>query len=291
MWSETDESLGQFLFFGCWNKDGCTDPSGPEAAVAAAVRARPERFLLIGGDNVYPDVIPSAVPGGKATKVHPVPRVEQGFRCISAPQHQILAALGNHNITESPTIRNEHARLHRENLIFLPDDYYMRIFHGDKKALIVLDTNTVGDEHAAMLDWFVHSLNRLAELGIYQYYLVQHEPFVSYKADGARQKNQVLKNGTELLDILVQFPPAMILVADTHNYQLGIITYKGRKLIQVVSGTGGADLDDVGIVGGPIENFPGTYEVLDSAVAYGYQVVRDYSPAFVNVRSSNAESL
>lgn len=265
------------------------DPSGPEAAVAAAVRQRPERFLVIGGDNVYPDVIPPTVPGKKASKVHPVPRVEQGFRCISARQYQILASLGNHNVSEPP-IREEHARLHRENMIFLPSNYYMRTFRGDKKAIIVLDTNVMDDEERriVMLDWLVQSLNHLADLGVHMYYLVQHEPVVSYKADAdtGRAKNHVLKHGNELLDILVRFPPAMILVADTHNYQLGIITYKGHNLIQVVSGTGGADLDGVGNTRAPIENFPGTYKVLDSTVAYGYQVVREYEPTFIRVREA-----
>jgi hypothetical protein len=280
---ETAESLGEFLFFGCWNKDGCADPAGPEAAVAAAIRDLPNPFLVIGGDNVYPDVVPRANGTGK-DKIHPVERVTQGFRCISAPSRRILASLGNHNVSEK-AVYDEHVRLHQHGNIFLPHNYYMLVFRGDEKAVIVLDTNIVEDEakREEMLDWFVRSLEHLAALGIHMYYLVQHEPFVSYKTSNGKVKNFILDNGNEVLDILTEWPPAMILVADTHNYQLGIITYKVQPMIKVVSGTGGADLDGLGDTKAPIREFPGTYKVLDSAVAYGYQVVRDYMPTFFAV--------
>jgi hypothetical protein len=74
-----------------------------------------------------------------------------------------------------------------------------------------------------------------------KYVYVQHEPFISFK----KKKITMLVNANELLKILGEYEPLMVLCADTHNYQEGILKVNDKIIKQYIVGTGGADPDYV----------------------------------------------
>ena len=88
----SDHTLHPFLFMGCWNKEG---PA--RDAVASAIHARPEKLLILGGDNIYPEKTPE----GK--KVYNAAILDRGHRMLG--DKIIYVTLGNHNVSD-PTIRS-----------------------------------------------------------------------------------------------------------------------------------------------------------------------------------------
>lgn len=44
---------------------------------------------------------------------------------------------------------------------------------------------------------------------------------------------------------LITYPPVAVLCADTHNYQVGVITYGGKTIQQIIVGTRGATHDPI----------------------------------------------
>jgi hypothetical protein len=231
--------LGPFLFMGCWNRDGCQKEGG-QARVAAAIRKEPAEYpLFLGGDNVYPDKDPAT-----KQKTYSSERLTQGIQCLlrDSPR-SLFAAIGNHNLPLLPT----ELQLAQQGIWTLPSPSY-RIQYSNS-AVVVLDSNPLdegqGQERGEdMLEALTIEVNDLRSRGT-PYYLIMHHPIISYKKKGV----QLLPQHAALLDLLIQYPPRMVLVADTHNYQKGIIEWKGVSIVQVVSGTGGADLDPIDYVG------------------------------------------
>ncbi len=262
--------LGRFLFMGCWNRDGCQKEGG-QARVAAAIRKEPAEYpLFLGGDNVYPDKDPAT-----KQKTYSSERLTQGIRCLlrDSPR-SLFAAIGNHNLPLLPT----ELQLAQQGIWILPSPSY-RIQYSNS-SIVVVDSNPLDEGRGEeVLETLATELNNLRVRGT-PYYLIMHHPIISYKKKGV----QLLPQHAALLDLLIQYPPIMILVADTHNYQKGIIEWKGTSITQVVSGTGGADLDPIDYVG-PIEGFDGSYTLLEHRVAYGYQRITEDQTEFVEVRS------
>lgn len=276
---EVHNVLEDFLFVGCWNKNGCRIKDSPQTRVAEAIsHESPSLFLVLGGDNVYPD---------KPTKTYNFTKVRNGLACFKQGNRSVLSSLGNHNIKDSAVFEEE-MRLGHEKEWFLPNRYYT-VEYSNKKAIVVLDSNLFdeGDDTSEMIRWLRTILQYFRSHGI-NYYLVQHHPVISYK----KSKLYVLPDYEILLEILVSHKPIMILVADTHNYQKGVITYKGQAFTQIVSGTGGADLDSLESLkeGKTTEAFSGTYEVRseDAAVSWGYQRIRGSDSEFVEVEKGFA---
>lgn len=267
---ELPDQLNTFLFMGCWNKEGCQTDSA-QSKVAARIREEPaDSPLFLGGDNVYPDKDPIT-----KKKTYSAERLAQGIRClIRDVERPLFAAIGNHNLPLLPT--------ELESPWILPAPSY-RVRFSNGVSVLVLDSNPwdMGDEEEGR-----HVLEALAiELADLRsrrepYYCIMHHPLISYKKSGT----QILPQHAAVLDQFIQYPPLLLLVADTHNYQKGIIHWKGGRILQVVSGTGGADLDPINFRG-PVKGFDGSYELLEDKVAYGYQRITGTEAKFVLVQT------
>lgn len=261
---------------GCWNRNGCDDPTSGQVAVANKITQEPaDRLLVLGGDNVYPDKDPVT-----KRKAYSLDKLNAGIACLSA--RRILAALGNHNIADDRVRSAELA----DPRLFIPNTYYAALFT-DGTALVVLDSNLLDAEPTPesqdMLRWLGALLRFLQRTG-HPYILVQHHPILSFK----KAKIQVLPQGEAELRVLRAWPPRLLLVADTHNYQRGDLFFEGSLLTeQVVVGTGGADQDslesyraaeDSAVSQGPLR-----FAVSEAAQAFGYLRVFEDRTEFVEV--------
>lgn len=248
-----------FLFFGCWNRRG----PGRDR-VLEAVCADPIVNLVLGGDNVYPDKIKNA--SGNKTKKYNIELLKEGESKLGC-KTVLSTALGNHNVS------NEEIKSYQIGRWTPPgQSYFTKEF--DDVTLIFLDTNTPLNK-----EWLTVKVSECASKGK-PYYVIQHEPLISAK----KHKFQQLLDLESLCSVLIMYPPRAVLCADTHNYQHGIISYKGVDIVQYVVGTGGAEPDVIhpelptSVNIGPI-----TYTRRSHIPGYGYVRVYPDSIEFVKV--------
>ena len=271
-------TLPHFLFMGCWNKDGCASPN--QAAVARALRKEPADWpLFLGGDNIYPDKV-------EKRKTYPVHRIGEGLACLlrDAPR-TIYATLGNHNIATREILDAELAAdawtIRKESYCLQFKDRAVLMLNSN--ALDVDKKNATKEENEAakaVLDMLHQAVAHLYENHI-PYILIMHHPIVSYKKLGF----YVMPRHEEVLDILVRNPPQMVLVADTHNYQQGILEWKGVAIRQIVAGTGGAELDTMNDKE-LLKSSMLRYTLTAFAVAHGYVRVIGEDVKFVEVQNT-----
>jgi hypothetical protein len=228
--------LHPFLFMGCWNK-----PSKGHHAVLQAILDRPESVLILGGDNAYSDKQTQVMNYAFVFGEHEKLRTKETF-----------VALGNHNLNDPATLRQE-KKYHNDPSMHwhMPDNYYCYTFQ-DGYAIVVLDTSPLhfwpqasyrGVDLTflpAMLAWLQQTLTVLQSKKI-PYYLVQHDPIVAHKHSSVRY----LQEGTRILQAIANYPPKCILSADIHNFQEGLLEYNGTLIKQYVAGTGGGDPYDI----------------------------------------------
>ena len=211
--------LHPFLWMGCWNTRGA-----PRNAVLDAVRDNAITNLVLAGDNVYPL---------KKDEPHQIAVFDEGIAGLGG-KTIITSAFGNHNVKNAPMEAHQRAFFHRS----AGTPLYFCIEFNDV-SLIVLDTNIMEDD-AQRAEMAAFLTAQLAALPAGKpYYIVQHEPFASYK----KTKDPILPHGDEILTILATKPPIAILCADTHNYQEGIIRVGSVAIRQIIVGTGGAAFD------------------------------------------------
>lgn len=252
---DTPNSLVPFLFMGCWNQNG-----SPRNAVAHAIRENPINNLILGGDNIYPEKIRV---GNNIKKVYSRKTLMNGLDMLYGKD--IYTALGNHNV-DGPTLNTQ---LSLKEWI-LPSRYYLVNF--SDYSLVVIDSNLITtNKYNEMKKWLINTINHLKYKGR-QYYYVQHDPFISFK----KNKKTVLPNLYEMLYILAQYSPIMILCADTHNYQMGTLKIGNVSITQCIVGTGGASPDMVDAISGATHIVDDiTYTMNDYIPGYGYLEVSD----------------
>ena len=232
----TTMPLHPFLFMGCWNKN-----SDGHHAVMNAILKSPEPILILGGDNAYSD---------KKTNIMNYQFVFGEFDKLQAKEK--FVALGNHNLDNPTTLNREYAmHTNVQQRWNMPDNYYSYTF-ADNYAIIVLDTSPFHfwpdksysginlDFVADMMTWLLKTVKAFQSTNT-RYYLVQHDPIVSHKRDNVRY----LQEGTQILDTIASYPPVAILCADTHNFQEGLLEFKGKFIKQYVAATGGGDPYDI----------------------------------------------
>lgn len=231
-----DIHLHPFLFMGCWNKN-----SDGHHAVIDAILKRPEQVLILGGDNAYSD---------KQTNVMNYNFVFGEFEKLKAKEK--FVALGNHNLDDAKTKQHEfNLHTNPDQHWNMPDNYYSYKF-ADNYAIIVLDSSpfhfwpeksyrgTNLDFVDEMMAWLQRTVKSFQATKT-PYYLVQHDPIVAHKRSSVRY----LEQGQQILEATLEFPPKCILCADIHNFQEGLLEYKGKLFKQYVSATGGGDPYDI----------------------------------------------
>ena len=318
-------ALCPFLFVGCWNspynKNATGDPFFKRVVAAINKEAGISR-LVLGGDNIYPEKV-KAQGQEKKKKVYYVDKLIEGIRDITVPT--IYAALGNHNIDQgdieayelNPKVGSRMYAPYKPAPAsagggaggaggggarwIMPDYNYVIPF--TDYNLVVIDTNAVEDEdRLEALRLFLE--NTLAAMDK-PYFLVQHEPFFSIRKNDVEYGEEIhgsmtpaalldaftrkdaLQNHKKILDTIIASGhlPTAILCADTHNYQHGVITYRGTAFNQYVVGTGGASPDPLpdNSEGGVFTIGELTYVVKDTKSAYGYLRINDDVPIFKKV--------
>jgi hypothetical protein len=165
------------------------------------------------------------------------------------------------------------------------------------RAVVVLNSNPLdetelGEDTAHVLEALEQAIAHLKKSRI-PYILMMHHPLIAFK----KKAYYLMPQHAELLNRLVVYPPEIVLVADTHNYQNGIVTWHGTPIRQIVVGTGGADLDPIAALGsnrrlGELNaaDFAGKYVVEDAVVAHGYLRVSQHDTEFLEVRGSASRS-
>lgn len=171
---------------------------------------------------------------------------------------RLFTALGNHNI-DNPDIKRRVMEIGN-----MKNTYYCKKFK-DNYVIVIIDTNLAGAEFGAMLGWIAETV-RMLQASDTPYYLIQHEPFFSYKKGKANE----LKNGGDILRIIAAYPPTLILCADTHNYQENVISVGGVSMLQIVVGTGGAHHDPLGDTSAKIDHDDITYTIRNDTEGFGY---------------------
>jgi hypothetical protein len=253
-------ALLPFIFVGCWNRR-----APPRNAVAEHINHSGIINVILGGDNVYPL---------EGTKSHSIDVFHEGVGLFTGKN--LYAVLGNHNVKEPEIAAAELA--YRGWM--LPAPYYKHDF--DDVSVIFLDTNIMENdsELTKMIDAMKHMIGEIKSAGR-NYYIVQHEPFASYK----KKKRPVLPNGHKLLYEMKDYPPLAILCADTHNFQISTLNVGGTSIKQYVVGTGGAKFDNIEI--DTHENIQITDDIQlkfeGHMPGYGYLVIAEDGFHFVKV--------
>lgn len=264
---EKDINLVPFLFMGCWNLDDT-----PRTSVAKAIQKNPIQTLILGGDNVYPEKVQIGN-STDFTKVYSMKTLMNGIHMLDGKI--IYAALGNHNVSDP--ILSTQLGLTEWNM---PSRYYSVTFND--YGLIILDSNLINtSEYDTMIMWLLDQVGFYKSIGK-AYYYVQHDPFISFK----KKKKTVLANGGEILKVLLQYPPIMILCADTHNYQKGKLQIDDITIPQIIVGTGGASPDFVTAKNGDSYEADGIVYTMEEYIpGYGYLEVSSIGTKFIKVES------
>ena len=254
--------LHPFAFVGCWNLEA---PEKAREAVAAAIAASDAGTVILGGDNIY---APASKNAYNRKAFH------DGAKLYTEMKKRLLVAVGNHNIDFATfNILGEEREAFGPHAMPPHATYFSRKF-ADGYSVVVIDTNLgqeIKGETPKMKEYreeqFRDMLQWLRSVSVGNYYLVQHEPVISFKKfkKGAK-KYHLLERAQEILDALT-VPPVAILCADTHNYQVGHITTPRMSILQYVVGTGGAEPDTLD----PLDAWGNTYTPEGTSITYTFE--------------------
>lgn len=225
-------TTNKFVQFGCWNQGFCSEGQvNPLTNVMTELRefTRLEKpdFIVVAGDNYYPDKVKDKVTGEKTKTIKPA-YLASGFSCLPT-EIEIDMILGNHDLEKGIQILEEEGRAVPEEKkeCFITNDELELAFasglaqHIDlvvNKArvlgdtlLLLLDTTmydikeatdalpcyrrmpgyegiqSVADLHARQLDFIHESINSFQGKNII---LVGHHPITGYKEKEKKDKKK-----------------------------------------------------------------------------------------------------
>lgn len=261
----------KFFFMGCWNKDGA-----PRNIVLNALRQDVKRHGLqvgiVAGDNVYPHKDATT-----DTKVYHPQTVDVGFAKLGMVPIPTKMILGNHNVKYKEILEHENHIASAQNINLYQNN---EIWTVGNVTFAFVNTNEP-ETIPAFIAKHAHAFRSSTWTLV-----VGHHPLVSLKGKGNKAKVSVLSNVRAIINALQDLDNVMYLCADVHNFQLGKVTLNGIEVPMVVSGTGGADPDDVVPdidevhVKGEVE---GSYKLVHQNMPYGYCII-DTSDSAISVR-------
>jgi len=141
----------KFVHFGCWNQGLCGDESTPLTQVMHSLKKytaedKPD-FIVVAGDNYYPDKVKNKVTGEKVKTIVPL-NLASGFACL--PKNvQIDMLLGNHDLETNMYISG---RTDKETDCFITQEE-IALAVPNHINLVVQKTRLLGrpDQHTLLL--------------------------------------------------------------------------------------------------------------------------------------------
>lgn len=275
----------KFLFFGCWNKTNLKDDNVvcPRDKVLNGVHSYLSKKgnakipIVVAGDNIYPfekdnkhgNSVIWRLENVDKVKVYNSGVIQEGFKRLAnarsnADVHMIV---GNHNVkatnshgTDSAILSTQVQAAKTQGFHFYPGNTVVDVCPFVR--YIFINTNDVA-ELASYID------NRRAK-GKWNI-VVGHEPIFSCKEkSNGNYKLAVLKGLPKLVEVLSR-PGTVYMCADVHNFQAGIVSYGDARVMQVVSGTGGAKPD-------PVTTLKERHQVVLDDVPVEYRILAQENP-------------
>lgn len=238
--------MRSFIFFGCWNRDYCNVDVAPRDLVISLIRKnlnilKPDK-LIVGGDNIYQLETPRGKINRKIT-------IDNGFHGLSLLKIPVDILLGNHDEDGKGCVLDYQISKAGKNLHIFPENH---IENNSSINTIYLNTN-----RSNTLEGTIEIANYIIEnmdtqkLNI----IVGHHPIFCF--EGKKKNSYYYLH--EFLDIVIPFSKQnnikwLYLCADTHNFQMTILEYRGYSVPQIISGTGGALLHNIPKLGTYIDN-------------------------------------
>lgn len=268
-----------FAAFGCWNT-GCDETSEQKKVIEKLAISHSQfnyKFLVILGDNYYAKKIEIAK--GLKFRDTNLLELQNGFRCLNILNIEKKLILGNHDILDSYSQSCSVPQLQMKipwidvKFPFGSEIKFIKNDKGEYRAILfIYIDSTLYDKHMNDDSCYIKltgkSFRELIEMqnkyiidtiqSTCKIYPVKniiffaHQPLFELKTKISSVKATILD---ELLDLLFKliFDSFDIynlidftwICADYHIYQHGEIDFNGKKITQLIFGTGGGELDDL----------------------------------------------
>ena len=115
------------------------------------------------------------------------------------------------------------------------------IVNNEKYIVIIINTNKLNDpNYLRAIQYKFKYVNRIKEYK--QVFVMGHVPLFAVKKNKIKDKNELFGKRDNLFHLLSDFN-YIYLCADAHYFSIMEIENSGKKVIQITSGTGGADPD------------------------------------------------
>lgn len=288
---QIDQESLTFFVFGCWNKD----ETGPRDIVPRDVVPRDVvlehlqtktgtgiyDFGIVAGDNIYPHVLTTTNVIKKKEYNHEV--IVSGFAALDNVNAPVKMVLGNHNVLNVTWKPNMGIKEYEEHVSKLSKNISLILENKVENRGIAnvwyLDSN----EATKIADFINTTINNAIEDFEASTWniIVGHHPLFSIKTkyvsgivDESKDKVALLNDFDNIMTAISKLKNPVYLCADVHNFQVGVIRYKGVSLPMVVAGTGGAQPDpianDLKTYSHPYNGEKVEYQVFGQENPYGY---------------------
>jgi len=300
------------FFFGCWNRDGCMIDNSPLNQVVHMIQTnnREKKYDrgIIAGDNSYPNKKEEILNYGTIKNIsvkikkHYPDIVNNGINCINLIGVPLWGIIGNHDMEQS--FNGECVALsHQLKKNFIePLNFYTKSHKNsffifiDTNILNVLYANKVMEECYTMEEtkfittkkdvdlFFSNCLNTYNEHQYHHIFVIAHEPMITVKMKEGVAPIIVAPWKKYLMDRFATFNTVInYLCADTHNYQYIEIQTPRYLIRQIISGTGGAKLDDIGDM-----KMPHIY--MTDEIKYEWRdIIKNYGYTDIQITGRNVE--
>jgi hypothetical protein len=320
--------MTDIILLGCWNNVDCINIDKPNYRdlVLENIKANEKniKFILIAGDNWYNNI-------KDKVKYYFTNILNSGYLKILDINKETHVILGNHDENvDSSTINKDMLELKKDCMIatqlyFLNKDFIneddltlekikkinkkqnkILLYTGidieyveyPKCIVVFINTNIFDDDIYTDKDlkknYIIKINDKLEEIksksiSNKRFFVLGHVPLVSYKIKKGKELNK-LDFFEEIYDILVKYN-CIYLCADTHNFQISKISKNDKHIIQIVSGTGGADPDII-----DNKNQDEFYNVTsmqkeEYEIKYDFYYYKSYGYTKINIKDDNSLSI
>lgn len=274
-----------FAHFGCWNE--YNNILIIEKVLKQIIRENIS-FLSIGGDNYYQsdniffdrDII------------------KLGFNLLPNNITKYII-FGNHDIEDYESLKYQ-IKLNKPDIIFYNGPIFKKL---DELIIIYIDTSIYKFEpdeeipKSYKLLSFSNNIKTVKDfikkqetiireyLNYFKYkkiIFIGHHPIFGAKFKKNKDKIYLLKN---LRNFIFSFnhPDIIYIGSHIHNYQKGVVTFNNKNILQYITGTGGAFLDEI-----PIENNFNedntTYSIINKSKNHGYILISNINIIFKQIK-------